>query len=254
MDGYDDGDLLKGDKDTKRKYTQRPHKTNDVLEMILDLEKKQLKYICNDEDFGIAYDNIEDTSYRAVVSFYSEKDSIQCVGYSHRAAASADRDYFDPEHHHHDYTLSDNNTTISKVTNGSGNVFLSKVARNGVHRWKFKLSTPGFRVLNTTLTIGIWKANQPLDTSELLCEGPNYQGKFYGLQAGDGKLTVGDGEEERDYTEKKYTDDDIIEMILDLNKKELRFIWNSTDCGVAFKMLKIHHIELLFHFMMRIIP
>ena len=77
-------------------------------------------------------------------------------------------DYFDPGYHHKDYRLSDNNTTVSKVEDSEGNVFLSTIARNGVHRWKFKLSIPTRQILKTTLTIGIWKDNKPRDTNDLL--------------------------------------------------------------------------------------
>ena len=50
--------------------------------MVLDLNKKELRYIWNSEDCGVAFRNIEDTSYRAVVSFYDEDYSIKLLQYT----------------------------------------------------------------------------------------------------------------------------------------------------------------------------
>ena len=78
----DSGKLTKGDQDSQHRYTDREFQDGDIIEMILDLNAKQLRFICNSEDFGVAYEQIEDTSYRAAVSFYDEDYSIQFLEYT----------------------------------------------------------------------------------------------------------------------------------------------------------------------------
>lgn len=52
-------------------YGKRQSKSGDIYEMILDFNKRTLSFNVNDEFWGIAFDKIEQTSYRAVV----------CAGY-----------------------------------------------------------------------------------------------------------------------------------------------------------------------------
>ena len=47
------------------------YKTNSIIEMILDCNNKSLRWIINNKDYGKAFD-IEDGSYRAVVSLYND--------------------------------------------------------------------------------------------------------------------------------------------------------------------------------------
>ena len=47
--------------------------------MICDLEKYQLKFIINNHDYGIAFDEIEKTKYRAVINLHDVNDSIMLL-------------------------------------------------------------------------------------------------------------------------------------------------------------------------------
>ena len=53
----------------------------DVITMILDLEALQLKYIVNGKDFGVAFDKIEATEYKATVSGYGERTVYKLLSY-----------------------------------------------------------------------------------------------------------------------------------------------------------------------------
>ena len=55
--------------------------TGDVVEMILDLEKKTLSYKVNEKDYGIACQNIENTSYKAFVFMNFQADSLELLSY-----------------------------------------------------------------------------------------------------------------------------------------------------------------------------
>lgn len=51
----------------------------DILCLILDLNKKQIKFMVNDKDLGIAFRNIicrKDVTYRLAVSLHSINDSV----------------------------------------------------------------------------------------------------------------------------------------------------------------------------------
>ena len=56
----------------------------DAVEMILDLSKKQLSFVLNDEDQGIAADDVkreDDLEYRAVVSFCTQGTSVELISF-----------------------------------------------------------------------------------------------------------------------------------------------------------------------------
>ena len=53
----------------------------DTVEMLLDLNQKELKYSKNNGKMFTAYTNIEDTSYTAVVCAYCMTDCIQLISY-----------------------------------------------------------------------------------------------------------------------------------------------------------------------------
>ena len=133
------GMLTKGDGSKMRRYTERQFEDGDIIEMILDLNKKQLSFTCNAEDYGVAFDNIEDTSYRGCVSFYDCDYSIELLEYTQVDADEA-TEHFDPSNTSNAYKLLLNNTILTRKSNGNhACAYLSQIARNGVHRWKFKL-------------------------------------------------------------------------------------------------------------------
>lgn len=56
-------------------------KQGDIVEMTLDLNEFQLKYSVNGKDYGVAFDNIEETEYVGAVSMYEERDSVEILSY-----------------------------------------------------------------------------------------------------------------------------------------------------------------------------
>ena len=68
------------DTQKKQKYIgQDPCVTGDTIEMKLDLNKRELSYSRNEGEFIIAFNKIEKTSYRGVVSIYMKDDAIQLL-------------------------------------------------------------------------------------------------------------------------------------------------------------------------------
>ena len=63
-------------------YGEKRCREGDTIEMILDLDERTLSYSVNDESYGIAYKDIEITSYRAVVSTNNRNDQIKFISYS----------------------------------------------------------------------------------------------------------------------------------------------------------------------------
>ena len=55
--------------------------TGDVVEMILDLEKRTLGHKVNEKDYGVAFENIEDTSYKAFSFMNWKNDSIELLSH-----------------------------------------------------------------------------------------------------------------------------------------------------------------------------
>ena len=53
----------------------------DIIEMTLDLNRYELSYKVNDTDYGVAYKDIEQTSYRAGISGYKSYPTYQLLSY-----------------------------------------------------------------------------------------------------------------------------------------------------------------------------
>ena len=66
---------------TRFTYGKRNCRTDDIIEMTLDLDDRSLAYNVNDESFGIAHKNIEQTEYKAVISTNWTEDSIEFISY-----------------------------------------------------------------------------------------------------------------------------------------------------------------------------
>ena len=54
-------------------------KTNDIVTMIVDLEKYSLRYKVNDHDCGIAFEQLTPKAYRIAVLLYRTGSAIQIV-------------------------------------------------------------------------------------------------------------------------------------------------------------------------------
>ena len=58
-------------------------KEGDIIDMWLDLNDKELKYCINDKDYGKAFDEMEQTDYRAAVAVYRSGEEVELVKYDH---------------------------------------------------------------------------------------------------------------------------------------------------------------------------
>ena len=59
-------------------------KSGDNVSMCLDMRKRELSFVINDEDYGTAFKNIEqgdDVKYRLMVQIYDKGMSIECLNY-----------------------------------------------------------------------------------------------------------------------------------------------------------------------------
>ena len=63
------------------KYGKRKCVPGDIIDMILDLQNNTLRYMVNDEDFGIAFKDIERTEYTTFVYMNWPRDSVELVSY-----------------------------------------------------------------------------------------------------------------------------------------------------------------------------
>ena len=52
-----------------------------IIEIVLDLNEYNLKFIHNGIDQGIAFEDIEKTSYRVVFGGYKQHDKIELISY-----------------------------------------------------------------------------------------------------------------------------------------------------------------------------
>ena len=150
-----------------------------------------------------------------------------CIKYYHES-----KDKFHPELHNDQITIQsdpDIATFIRRPDSFDGaSLFLSNSVSKGVHHWKFKIIT-----INDVIFIGICDNSVDLKTC---CDSYFYWQVLssFGVNLWTGKLR---GNEKRD-NQKKYCSrgkkDDIVEMCLNLNKRQLSFIINDKDCGKAF--------------------
>ena len=63
-------------------YGTKNCQSGDQIEMILDLNKHQLSYSVNDTALGIAFKDIQQTCYRAVLSIWKTGDAVELMSYS----------------------------------------------------------------------------------------------------------------------------------------------------------------------------
>ena len=136
---------------------------------------------------------------------------------------------FDPDLVHKTYSLQQDNSLLTKkYSTNNSSAYLSKKVNKGVHCWRFELMNVDPDLY--TITIGVWKTRHEIDTSK----GILTNREVYGWVCTD------DGDEPSlidcdEYGEKSCQKGDIIDMILDLNKFELRYCVNDKDYGVAYE-------------------
>ena len=71
-----------GDADGTGRYGEKKCVSGDIVEMILDLNKYELSFTCNGQDFGVAFQKMEKTTYRAVIDAYYNGDEIELISYA----------------------------------------------------------------------------------------------------------------------------------------------------------------------------
>ena len=138
-------------------------------------------------------------------------------------------DAFDPDKCHKVFELSKDNTLIThKQGSTNKSAYLSRIVDHGVYCWKFKLHK--VYVSGFTMCIGVWKSKYEINTNNKLhisLEGQHYTWvvtRNY-LKPRNNHKTI--------YNERKLVEGDIIDMILDLNKLQLRYRVNGEDFGIA---------------------
>ena len=129
------------------------------------------------------------------------------------------------------YELNENNTVIKqKELFALGSAYMKKIAKSGIHRWKFKMiNCAGMGYV----TIGVWKNNHKPCINASTFE-KSVAGKSYGWIANAKVATDGDDDDRHRYGSREACSGDVIEMILNLNKREIRYCVNGEDFGVAF--------------------
>ena len=143
------------------------------------------------------------------------------------------REQFDAEYCHSEVVLTNDNTfaTLKNPYPFFKMMMLSVVVKSGVHRWRFQRGEPDCYIGQ----FGIFK-NQYLSQVELNTElrDVKYLGKCYGM-TNDGHVSKAHQDDtKRKIKVKSVRKDGILEMTLDLNKKELRYQFNGNDLGAVF--------------------
>ena len=159
-----------------------------------------------------------------------------CLLYFHQ------QDTFDPQNCSTNFELSMDNTLVTNIKkSGRGaSAYLSEKVKNGaVHRWRFQV----FPLSKKAMTIGVWKTKYPISTTSSYFITRGFC-KSYGWIITGNKLSKGDVNEltinnkRKRYGKRICVGGDIIDMILDLDRKELRYMRNEEDYGVAFENIE----------------
>ena len=169
---------------------------------------------------------IEDKSFSNKDSFYKTIPMIinyLCIKYYHQS-----KDRFHPKLHGMHLKVTNDEITGEPSIYSSESAFLSNVVSKGIHRWCFKIKK-GVKF------IGI--CNNSFNFEESLnCYyyiRPAVENKAYGINLSNGRLRG-----PREVWHKTYCSSwncgDIVDMVLDLNCQELKYIINDKDYGKAF--------------------
>ena len=143
-------------------------------------------------------------------------------------------DAFDPNSCGKGFELSNNNKVMVCMESVNGSVYLTKKVDKGIHKWSFKLiQVDSF----CDMAIGVWKVNNKPQVNKCIYN-MNANGKCYGWHLNWGYTTNGDDNENKHYGETNCVTGDIVDMILDLDKMELRYCHNTKDYGVAFQNIE----------------
>ena len=124
------------------------------------------------------------------------------------------------------------NTKAQKIRDCYNTAFFSKVAKKGIHEWKFRLNK--FDSAGFTTIVGIWKTTFPMRYHVKLSTSST---RFYGYYLNNKTLTASGSGIRREYGE-YCREGDVIEMILNLNKLQLSYRVTEKDYGIAFNNIE----------------
>ena len=161
-------------------------------------------------------------------------------------------EYFDPNYCDSSYSLSNDNTSITKTVNARGAAFLTQIATNGIHIWKIKYTPNGKHTWDTTLAIwkvyydndGLYQFNE-MNTSKAIHYA--HENKLYGWVINYQMSTSGTHSARYPYGKLKcQSGEHIIEIILNLNEYNLQFIHNGIHQGIAFEDIEKTSYRVVF--------
>ena len=141
------------------------------------------------------------------------------------------KESFDPEAHSKKLELSKDNFIVTVKETGDNyeaiTAYLRNVIKSGTHQWTFKII---HCEATYTIVIGIWDNKHGLDSEHAIYSIDSCE-KSYGWCVSGGWLSR--NEEYEDYGPDKCQTGDIVDMIVDLDKLELKYRLNGKDYGVA---------------------
>ena len=152
-----------------------------------------------------------------------------------------EKEQFDAKYCNPSIMLTDNNKCASmthlKAKSPSSfhkMMMLKNVMTSGVHEWKFKRVETDIYIA----CFGVYKCNH-LSKVDLTKDVRDkyYKGRLYALST-DGHRTYGDTRSTKYIGGNLGRNNDICQMTLDLNQRELRYKFNSDDLGVVFKKIE----------------
>ena len=148
-----------------------------------------------------------------------------CFEYYH-----AERDRFCPVMHEEEMEVTD--TTITSSNPDGGAAYLSNICKQGIHHWKFEIIKHS-PISQLYFAVRIIENINVYDVSFRGCVYSGTQ-SLYGINARYGQLrgNISSTKMFTQYCDKAKTGD-IVEMILDLNKYQLKYIINDVDRGNA---------------------
>lgn len=148
-------------------------------------------------------------------------------------------DRFDSTKYDHlSQVLSKDDTVVQQISDDDASMRLCKEVKEGIHKWRFKIlsCTQGLYV-----SIGIWKVNGSFDPDIRL---DNDKGNSYSwvvnckTKMNRGENVPWEVSQDEKYGKENYGAGDVIDMILDFDKLEVRYAVNEEDQGVAFNNIK----------------
>ena len=139
--------------------------------------------------------------------------------------------------------LSDDRSMVSKTKANYDIALLSKIVSTGMHCWKFKIIK--VHPSGYTFIIGVWNTKYSIDVNHTMFTEAT-ENKMYGWNGSNALASIGTEYSQHSYG-KKHKDGDIVEMILDLHKWELRYTLNGKDYGACWSNIDQSTYKAMVH-------